>query len=426
MKYLTLALIGCGDRGSCYMKYLDQNPGKFRLVAIADPVKEKREYFKNKYNVPSENCFESYEDFFKKPKMADVCMICTQDKMHYKPAMLAIEKKYHLLIEKPIAPTPKECFEIAEAAKKAGIKNVVCHVLRYTPFYKALKNIIDSGTIGKIMNINHTEGVGNIHMSHSYVRGLWRNEKESAPMILAKCCHDTDLMQWLVGENCEKIQSYGYLSYFKRENAPKDAPQRCTDGCPHKDTCYYYAPSLYRLPTAEVEHFKAVVAGHFSPTDDEVDHALKTSPYGQCVFRMDNDVVDHQMVNMVFGDNVTGVLTMSAFNKGGRSTHIMGTKGELRVDMEKQSIEFYDFKTSSTNELYTAADDAFDQTIAGGHGGGDLGLMADLYDYIALDKPSNSISDIEVSVMSHLMCFAAEKSRHTDTVVKMVDYVNSL
>ncbi len=426
MKQLTLALIGCGDRGSCYMKYLDKEPEKFRLVAVVDPIKEKRDFFKEKYNVPQENCFDSFEEFFAKDKMADICMICTQDKLHYAPAMMAIDKKYDLLLEKPIAPTPKECFEISEAAKKAGVRSVVCHVLRYTPFYKALKNIIESGTIGRVMNINHTEGVGNIHQSHSFVRGPWRNEAASTPMILAKCCHDTDLLQWLVGESCTKIQSYGFLSYFCKENAPEGAPERCLDGCPHKDTCHYYAPSLYQLPTAEVQHFKAVVAGHFNPTDEEVQEALKTSYYGQCVFHCDNDVVDHQIVNMVFGNDVPGTLTMSAFNKGGRTTVIMGTEGELRVDMEKQSIELYDFKTSTSRELYDADNNAFDQTIAGGHGGGDLGLMADLYDYIALGKPSNSISDIEISAISHLMCFAAEKARHEDRVVNMIDYMECL
>lgn len=426
MKRLTIALVGGGDRGNCYIKYLDEHADKFSLVAVVEPVKEKREFFKEKYNVPKENCFTTFEAFFAKPKMADICMICTQDKLHYKPAMLAIEKQYNILLEKPIAPTPEECVEISEAAKKAGVKCVVCHVLRYTPFYKALKEILDNGTIGKIMNINHIEGVGNVHMSHSFVRGSWRNEGESAPMILAKCCHDTDLLQWLIGEKCTKIQSYGYLSHFRKENAPEGAPMRCLDGCPHKDTCYYYAPAVYKLPTDEVQHFKAIVAGHFEPGDEEVEEILKTSPYGRCVYHCDNDVVDHQIVNMVFGNDITATLTMSAFNKGGRTSVIMGTKGELRVDMEKQSIECYDFETGTSRELYVSGVEAYDHTIAGGHGGGDFGIMEDLYDYIALDKPSDSISDFETSAISHLICFAAEQARHTETVISMEDYMADL
>lgn len=426
MRQLTLALVGGGDRGNCYLKYLNGNPEKFKLVAIVEPIEKKRQYFIDKYNVPTENVFSSFEAFFQKPKMADICMICTQDKLHYAPTMLAIEKGYDILLEKPIAPTPKECFEISRAAKEARVKCLVCHVLRYTPFYKALKKVIDNGTIGKITNINHIEGVGNIHMSHSFVRGNWRNEAESAPMILAKCCHDTDLLQWLTGSLCTKIQSYGYLTYFRKENAPEGAPARCLDGCPHKEICIYYAPAVYQLPTAEVQHFRAVVAGHFEPTDVEVNKALEISPYGRCVFHCDNDVVDHQLINMVFGEDITATLTMSAFNKGGRTSVIMGTKGELRVDMETQSISCYDFATRTTKELYSAVECAFDHTIAGGHGGGDFGIMEDLYDYIALDKPSESISDIEASAISHLMCFAAEKSRHTDSTIDMWEYMDSL
>ena len=425
MKQLTLALIGCGDRGSCYMKYLDDHPEHFRLVAIADPLPEKREYFINKYNVPAEGCYESYTELLSKPKLADIVMICTQDKLHYEPAMMAIDKGYDILLEKPISPDPKECFDIADAAMKKGVKVLVCHVLRYTPFYKAIKKFIDDGKLGKLMNINHVEGVGNVHMSHSFVRGSWRREDESAPMILAKCCHDTDLLQWFAVESCTKIQSFGTRSFFREENAPEGAPSRCLDGCPHKDTCYYYAPALYKLPTAEVQHFKAVVAGHFDPTPEEVDEVLKTSPYGRCVYKCDNDVVDHQVVNMTFGDDIQATLTMSAFNKGGRVTTFMGTKGELRADMEKNTLEFYCFETRTTTVIYKPEEE-FDQTIAGGHGGGDLGLMADLYEYVANNNPSISISDISISSMGYLMCFAAELSRETNTVVDMKEYMFSL
>lgn len=425
MKELTLVLIGGGDRGSSYLRYLQDNPGRFKLVAIAEPVKAKREYLRDLYNVPSDMCFESYDELLKLPKIADIAMICTQDKLHFDPAMKAIEKKYDLLLEKPVAPTPEECLKISEYAKANGVRVLVCHVLRYTPFYKAIKNFIVSGRLGELTSIGHTEGVGNIHMSHSYVRGNWRNTKESTPMILAKCCHDIDLFQWLIDENCTKVQSFGTRSYFCEENAPEGAPMRCTDGCPHKDTCFYYAPDLYKINTAEVQHFRAVVAKKFDPTDEEVDEVLKTSPYARCVFHCDNDVVDHQVVTMQFGDDKYATLTMSAFNKGGRVSTIMGTKGELRANMENQSIEFYDFATRETVQVYEPNAD-FDESIAGGHGGGDMGIMEDLYEYIANDNPSNSISDISVSCLSHLICFASEESRENNTVVNMDEYVKKL
>lgn len=425
MKQLKLILIGGGDRGSSYLKYLDICPERFKLVAIAEPIEAKREYLGDKYGVPEDMRFDSYEKLLEMDKIADIAMICTQDKMHFDPAMKAIEKNYDLLLEKPIAPTPEECYKIAESAKKNGVRVLVCHVLRYTPFYKAIKNFISQGKIGEVTNVVHTEGVGNVHMSHSFVRGNWRKEEESAPMILAKCCHDTDLMQWLVDSPCTKVQSMGMRSYFCADNMPEGAPKRCTDGCPHKDTCFYYAPDLYKIDTAEVQHFRAIVANKFDPTDEEVDEILKTSPYGRCVFQCDNDVVDHQIVNMQFGDSKIVTLTMSAFNKGGRTTTFMGTKGELRANMEDQSIEFYDFATRETTQVYKP-DTALDQTIAGGHGGGDMGIMADLYDYIAENNPSNSISDVDVSCLSHLICFAAEKARKENITVDVQAYISSL
>lgn len=425
LKKLSLILVGGGDRGQSYLKYLDLHPECFELVGIAEPVKEKREHIKNTYNVPSENCFESYEKILAKPKFADIAMICTQDKMHYEPALMAIDKGYDILLEKPVAPTPKECFEIGKAATEKGVKALVCHVLRYTPFYKALKEFLDSGELGEIMNIVHTEGVGNVHMSHSYVRGNWRRSDEASPMILAKCCHDVDLLQWLCGKGCESVQSYGTTSFFTKENAPEGAPDRCLDGCPKKDECPYFAPSLYCLDTAEVKHFRAVVANKPETSDEELFEILKTSPYGRCAFKCDNDVVDHQVVNMRLGKDICANLTMSAFNKGGRESRFMGTKGELYADMENQSLKFYSFDTRETKEIYTPLS-SFDQSIAGGHGGGDMGIMQDLYDYVALDKKSYSISDISDSCLSHIVCFAAEQSRTQNKVIDIDTYIKSL
>lgn len=425
MKQLSLILIGGGDRGSSYLKFLDSNPDKFKLVAVAEPVKAKREYLRDKYNVAGNMCFESYEELLSLPKLSDIAMICTQDKMHFEPAMTAIDKGYDLLLEKPVAPTAEECFKIWEKAREKNVRVLVCHVLRYTPFYKAVKKFISDGKLGEIVNIVHTEGVGNVHMSHSFVRGNWRKLSESAPMILAKCCHDTDLMQWLINESCTKVQSIGTRSYFREENKPEGAPKRCLDGCPHKDTCFYYAPDLYRIDTAEVGHFRAIAANKFDPTDEEVDEILKTSPYGRCVYQCDNDVVDHQIVNMQFGEGKHVTLTMSAFNKGGRETVFMGTKGELRANTEDQSMVFYDFATRETTQVYKP-DEVLDQTIAGGHGGGDAGIMQDLYNYIALGNPSDSISDIGVSCLSHLICFAAEEAREKGITVDMEEYIKSL
>lgn len=419
MKQLSLILVGGGDRGRCYLRFLDSEPEKFKLVGIAEPVKEKREFLMDAYNVPVENCVEDYHELLSRPKFADIVMICTQDRMHFEPAMMAIEKKYHILLEKPMSITVDECYKIYKSAEENGVKGVVCHVLRYTPFYKTLKKFIEDGKLGDVVNVVHTEGVGNVHMSHSFVRGNWRKSEEAAPMILAKCCHDTDLLMWLMGDKCTRVQSFGGLTHFCEKNAPKDAPLRCNDGCPHKDTCFYYAPSLYRINTTEVQHFRAILANKFDPTDEEVDKALITSPYGRCVYHCDNDVVDHQAVTMEYEGGKVATLTMSGFNKGGRDTVIMGTKGEIHASIETEVMDFYDFETRTTRSIY----DPNDIEAHGGHKGGDEGIMADLYDYVALDKPSSSISDLKVSCMSHLICFAAEEARVKGTTVDMDEYI---
>lgn len=423
MKKLKIVLAGGGGRGFGYTSIAMKYPDKYQIVAVAEPVKEKREYIKNLFNISDDMTFESWEELFAKEKLADIAMICTQDKMHLAPALASIEKGYDLLLEKPVAPTPEECMIIANEAQKKGVKVVVCHVLRYTKFYKFIKKFIEDGKLGDIMNIMHIEGVGNVHQSHSFVRGNWGNSQESAPMILAKSCHDVDLLQWLIGKPCTSVQSYGSLSYFRKENAPEGSPEYCMDGCPHKDTCFYYAPELYKTG-AWAACLRHVVADKFNPTDEEVLQALKKGPYGKCAFKCNNDVVDHQVVNMLFGDDVTVSFTMSAFNKGGRFTKIMGTKGELTANMEEERIEFYDFKTSKTEVLMTADAD-YDDTIAGGHGGGDTGIMMDLYEYIANNNPSNSVSDIGVSCRNHLISFAAEESRVKNKIINMKEYEKS-
>lgn len=425
MKKLKLLVIGGGDRATCYLKYLEKYPEKFEVVGIAEPIKTKRDYFMEKYSIPKEACFESFEDALSLPRFADIAMICTQDKLHYAPAMMAIKNKYDILLEKPIATTPKECFDIANEARKQGVKTIVCHVLRYTPFYKAVKSFIDSGKLGQITNVEHTEGVGLFNMAHSYIRGKWRKEEDSTPMILAKCCHDTDIIQWLVGKPCTKVTSFGTLAYFHEGNAPENAPMRCLDNCPHKDECFFYAPKFYRIENEEIAHFRGIVADKPNPTDEEVDAALKGSQFERCVYHCDNNVVDRQIVSMQFGDDVCATLTMSPFNKYGRHTRIMGTKGEIVADMEKQSIEFYSFDTLTSQEIYEP-EKGFEQSIAGGHGGGDMGLMDDLYKYVAKDVASVSVSGIDVSLKSHLIGFAAEVSRHNSVVVDIDEYLKTL
>ena len=416
-----IILIGAGMRGRSYTDIAkDVLSDTFEVVAVADPNDASREHVKNKHSLPDNMCFKSWEPLLAMPKIADIAIISTLDRDHIAPSLLAIEKGYNLLLEKPAGATPEECRAIQHAAEKRGVFALVCHVLRYTKFFIALKNIIDSGDIGEVRTIQHIEGVGNVHQSHSFVRGNWRNSDESTPMILQKSCHDMDILAWLIGKKCKKVQSFGSLSYFIPENAPEGAPERCIDGCPKTD-CPYNAVKLY-YDDKDNSWFRNVSTGLLSPTDEDVERALKTTDYGKCVFKCPNNVVDHQVVNLLFEDNVTVSFSMNAFNKGGRTIKIMGTKGEVNATFSDPIIRVYDFLTETEKEINLESGKV-DDTIVGGHGGGDTGIMLALKDLV-LGVPNKSICEIGESCDNHMIAFAAEESRVHGTVVDMDEFMS--
>lgn len=415
MAEFQVIVIGAGQRGQTYTNVMADMPDKFQVVGVAEPVRENREYIRNKHRIAPEHCFSSWDEILDHPKFADIAIIATQDKMHFAPAMKALELGYDLLLEKPVAPTPQECTAIWHQAEKYGRKIMVGHVLRYTSFYSKVKELVDRGVIGDVTAIIHREGVGNLHQSHSFVRGHWGNEKKSAAMLLAKSCHDLDLLQWLMGRNCSRIQSFGSLRYFRPENAPVDAPDYCIQGCPHGEQCYYNAVKLY-YDDKNNRWFRTASTGLVDPTDEDVLHTLKTTQYGKCVFKCDNDVVDHQVVNMEFEDGGTVSFTMSAFNQGGRQSNLMGTKGELFLNFEADEIRLYRFDTRSFETIHTRTG------AVGGHGGGDEGIVNGLYDYLTGAKNAQQVSEIGISCQNHLLVFAAEESRHTGSVIRIADY----
>lgn len=415
MAEFQVIVIGAGQRGQTYTNVMADMPDKFQVVGVAEPVRENREYIRNKHRIAPEHCFSSWEEILDRPRFADIAIIATQDKMHFAPAMKALELGYDLLLEKPVAPTPQECTAIWHQAKKYGRKIMVGHVLRYTSFYSKVKELVDSGVIGDVTTIIHREGVGNLHQSHSFVRGHWGNEEKSAAMLLAKSCHDLDLLQWLMGRSCSRIQSFGSLRYFRPENAPADAPDYCVQGCPHGEQCYYNAVKLY-YDDKNNRWFRTASTGLVDPTDEDVLHTLKTTQYGKCVFKCDNDVVDHQVVNMEFEDGGTVSFTMSAFNQGGRQSNLMGTKGEMFLNFEADEIRLYRFDTRNFETIHTRTG------AVGGHGGGDEGIVNGLYDYLTGAKNAQQVSEIGISCQNHLLVFAAEESRHTGNVIRIADY----
>ncbi len=421
MEKKKLIVIGAGSRGGMYAAKAGVQYGdRYEVVAVAEPIENRRKNVQKLNNIPDELCFESWEPLLAMPKMADAAVIATMDRDHFAPAIEAIRKGYDLLLEKPVCPTPEECYIIENEAKKYGVKVLVCHVLRYTSFYRAVKTLIDNGTLGRVINIQAREDVWNVHQTHSFVRGNWGNSDKSSCMILQKCCHDMDILQWLVGKKCTKVQSFGSLTYFTPENAPADATEKCMD-CPRVDTCPYSAKKLYLESNSS--WFRGTATRMVNPTNEDVARALAETQYGTCVYKCDNNVVDHQVVNLLFDDGLTITFSMCAFNKGGRELRIMGTKGELYANFGDTELNFYDFATSRTRKI-SVSDTLVDQSIVGGHGGGDDGIMVAFHDLLT-GKENFSLCDISESVDNHMIAFAAEESRLTGKVIDLDEYKES-
>lgn len=422
MKKLTAIILGYGMRGQAYAKYAVNVPEELEIVAVADKEESRRDYAKKLHSLPDNMVVDNWKKLTSLPKMADFAIIATQDNMHLEPALECIEKGYNLLLEKPIAPTAKECKEITLAAEKKGVKVIVCHVLRFTALFRTIKDIIDRGELGDIMSVMHTENVGHLHYSHSFVRGNWRNSEESSPMILAKSCHDTDLIQWLIGKKCTKVQSFGSLQHFKCENQPEGAPDYCLMGCPHSDECFYEPVRFY--VENKKNPWRDTVADKVNATDEEILAALKDGPYGRCVYKCDNNVIDRQVVNMEFEDGCTVSFTLATLNKGGRFIRIYGTRGELIASMDTtSSMSIYSYDTQETKDIEV---DKIDQGIASGHGGGDTGIMFDTIRAFSNDVPSKSVTDIRTSYLNHLIAFAAEESRLSSIVINMDEFEKNI
>ena len=413
---ITALLIGAGQRGAyCYGPYALQRPQELKFVAVAEPVAERRRRFAADHGIGPEMGFATWREALDGPRLADVVLICTNDPMHYEPAARAMEMGYDVLLEKPISNDPTECVRLDRKAAETGRLLTICHVLRYTSFFQELKRRIDSGDVGGLMCIQHIEEVGYWHQAHSFVRGNWRSSRETSPMILSKCCHDMDILNYLVGRDCREVSSFGSLRHFRPENRPQGAPDRCIDGCPHSDGCPYDATRLYLgeqtgWPTA-------AIADNLS-MESRVE-ALRTGPYGRCVYACDNDVVDNQVVNLLYDGGVTVSMAMCAFTtRVRRVINIMGTHGQITGDMEAGTIRSEQFATGIASTVTVPA--------GGGHGGGDFGLLRDFLRAVQGGERAATLSSSSVSVRSHMMAFAAEQSRLTGRVVDIDRFMESL
>lgn len=411
-KKIRVAFAGLGNRGKdAYLPAFHELGNDIEIAAIADIVPEKVREVAERYNLPPECCYTSAEEMLKQPKLADAMCIATMDRQHVPQAIPALLKGYDLLLEKPISPLLEECQEINRIAKREGRKVIVCHVLRYTSYYRALKATIDSGVIGTVATVQAIENVGYWHQAHSFVRGNWGDANETSPMILQKCCHDMDLYLWLTGKTCKNVSSFGNTYLFKKEAAPKGAAKRCTMGCAAKDSCPFDAEKIYLdHPRLGIRYGNAgwpseVLALH--PTEASIAEAIQKGPYGRCVYYCDNNVVDHQVVCMEMTDGATMSFTMTGFTENNcRYAKIMGTGGEIVADMHSNKIMVTPFGQPTQTIDVAKVDNTHT-----GHGGGDFGLVEAFVQMMAGEQASNTLTELEASMESHYVAIAAEQSR---------------
>ncbi|MHA1973983.1 MAG: Gfo/Idh/MocA family oxidoreductase [Candidatus Hodarchaeales archaeon] len=464
---VTAVIIGAGNRGKdVYGHYALTHPDELKIVAVAEPNEIRRKKISEDHSLGQYETFKTWEALFEKEKLADAAIICTQDQMHVEPTLAALDKGYDVLLEKPMATTPQECILLVQKSQEVKKQLRIAHVLRYNKFFSTVHEVVRSGRLGKIITIDHRENVSYYHMAHSFVRGNWSSEKNSSPMILAKSCHDLDILFWLLGTQgtkLEKISSFGNLMHFRPENAPKGAPAKCTDGCPVADTCKYYAPRIYidivpllrilqrggkGLPklTADLalDHRKlfnslkkvipffrkveeydgwpvSVITEDFS-VEGKL-KALETGPYGRCVYHCNNDVVDHQVTNLEFDNGATATFTMHGFSHyEGRTIRIDGTKGTLigEAYSHGDNLVFYDhLKGSKEVILHTN----MNIEPESGHGGGDAALIKSFINSLRSNETNKEpLTSAQSSLESHLMAFAAEESRNLEKVIKFKEF----
>ena len=410
---MKFVLIGAGQRGMVYARYAHQKGHEIAAVAESDPVR--REIAAAEFGIPAEKQFETGAALLSQERMGEAAIIATMDRDHYNEAIPAMEKGYHLLLEKPISPFPEETLAIEKAAERTGRHITVCHVLRYSPFFREIRKVITDGKIGRVITIQHNENIGNWHIAHSFVRGNWRRSDLSSPLIMQKSCHDMDLLVWMTGSKCSSVASFGDLTYFRKENAPAGAAERCCD-CPMKEECRFSAYRSY-LPLAG--NWPAAVL-----TDDQSEaglrEAIRTGPYGRCVYHCDNNVCDHQVTILKFENGVTATFNLSGFtNLMTRTMKIMGEDGEIRASEAENVIEVTRFAGNSTEK--SESEIIRPEQSTSGHNGGDSGIVDDFLSMME-GRDSVSATEIHESVESHMMACAAEEARLTGSVVNLTEF----
>ena len=417
-RLVTAIVIGAGQRGRNYSNFALDFPNRFKIVGVADPQSFRRKFLAKNHDIASKFVFKEWEEAFKVDRFADVAIIATPDPLHRAPAIEAANKGYHILLEKPMDVTEEGCRAITEACERNSVMLCVCHVLRYTPTVKTVKKLITEGAIGEVVSIQHQEPIGFYHFAHSFVRGNWRRQDQTSFSLLTKSCHDVDLIHFWMGDSkCVQVSSFGSLSHFTKASQPEGAASRCVD-CQVEKTCPYSAIKIYLEPTKSgyLSSFVRVLCDE--PDVESVTKALQTGPYGRCVYECDNDVASNQVVNMLFDKGQTASFSMVAFTEKlcVRKTQIFGTHGELSFE-GGSAVRRFDFVTQ-TATLHPVSSPTV-KTRLMGHGGADFYLMDSFVEAIAKNDPSLILSGPQETLTSHLLTFAAERSRVENRVLKL-------
>lgn len=422
-KPITAIIVGAGHRSFVYSELAKTNPEMLKIVGVADPNPIRRKKAMDYFGFKEDMCFENAEELAKKGKLADTVINGTMDEQHLETAVPLLDAGYDMLLEKPFAPNEEEMRQIVNCAKKNNSKVMICHVLRYTPFYYAIKERIVNGEIGDIINIQTTEHVSYHHLSTSYIRGKWANsDKCHTSMLLAKCCHDLDIIMWMMSETKPKqISSFGGKFQFKPENAPKEAGTICMKDCPLVDTCVYSTKRLYiDHPDRWAFYVWDALEGKKNVTiEDKIALMKSDSPYARCIYKCDNNVVDHQSVLINFESGATGTHNMVGGSaEPRREIHIIGTKGEIFGNFEESKFTVLKIDPSPDAHNEECDVEEVDLRVTGdmvgaygGHGGGDERLAADFVKFIKGEKPSLACTSIFDSVAGHLSVYLADKSR---------------
>lgn len=419
MEQVKVIIVGNGDRANCYCKLALSNPEMLKVAAIVDPSVRKRCEGAEKYGVPSELCFASVEECIKYHEMhgriADGVLNCTMDELHYETAIPFLKKGYHMLLEKPVVNNQAQLLDIQKIAEENGCLLMVCHVLRYTPFFRAIKEVILRGDIGEIVHMESSENVGVAHSSNSYIRGKWNSrEKCGSSMLLAKCCHDLDLLCWLNNNTVPKrVASFGGRDFLVPAKAPEGAGERCLVDCPHVDSCQYSAKSIYVLNDRYPWYsWDCIDKAYSEISKEEKIESLKTfNPHGACAYKTNSDIVDHQSLILHFENGSTATHTMIQGTViARRLIRIVGTKGEIEGSIE--TSKFVVYKYDFDNAKYTSEEIDVNQQIAqnDNHAGGDDGIIRDFVSMISGGETSISCTKIQDSIVGHVCVYMADAS----------------